>query len=132
MRLGIVMLNESSTVNDLKPINQSIVVPGSTKTVMFQLIDLDSTSKCPLRYIPVPGATITAKISSQNSTNTLNKFPVSAFAGDSSVFKFNLSTTETAQIGSVNLQITLTEGSEIKICHADAVIVASPNNPHWG
>ncbi|HUM42179.1 MAG TPA: hypothetical protein PKI14_04445 [Fervidobacterium sp.] len=132
MRLGIVMLNESSTVNDLKLISQSKVVPGSTKTIMFQLIDLDSTNKCPSRYIPNAGATITAKISSQNSTNTLNKFPVAAFAGDGSVFKFNLSTTETAQIGSVNLQITLTEGTDVKICYADSVIITSPNNPHWG
>jgi hypothetical protein len=125
MRLGIKMLNSSSTLNDLKFVNQVSINQGDTATIMFQLIDLDTNQ----RYIPATGAGVMAKIASSNSANVLNKVAVAAFADDKSVVKFSLTIDETKLLGSVNLQITLTEGSEVKSFVASSVIIPAPKSP---
>ena len=125
MRLGIKMLNSSSTLNDLKFINQVSINQGDTATVMFQLIDLDTNQ----RYIPSASSSVMAKIASSNSANVLNKIASVQFADDKSVVKFSLSSDETKLLGSVNLQITLTEGSEVKSFVASSVIIPSPKSP---
>jgi hypothetical protein len=125
MRLGIKMLNSSSTLNDLKFVNQISINQGDTATVMFQLVDLDTNN----RYIPAAGSGVTAKIASSNSANILNKVAATAFADDKSIVKFSLTVDETKLLGSVNLQITLTEGSEVKSFVASSVIILSPKSP---
>jgi hypothetical protein len=127
MRLGLKMLNSSSTLNSLSYLNQIQINPGDTAVVMFQLVDMDQNS---LRYIPSSPFSITAKISSSNDDNILNKIPTQPFSQDSSIFQFALNTTETKQLGSVNLNITLSEGASVKSALANSVIVASPKNPY--
>lgn len=128
MRLGIKMLNSSSQVNSLSYLNQVYVNPGDTATIMFQLVDLDQPDSP--RYMPAPGFTITAKISSFNDSNVLNKIPTQPFTQDASIFSFNLSTSESKQIGSNNLNIVLTEGSNVKSAIIDAGVIATPRSPY--
>ena len=128
MRLGIKMLNSSSTLNNLSYLNQIQVNQGDTAVIMFQLVDLDQESNP--RYMPAAGFTITAKISSSNDANILNKIPTQPFPQDSSIFQFSLTTSETKQLGSVNLNVTLTEGASIKSALGNSVIIPSPKNPY--
>lgn len=128
MRLGIKMLNSSSLINSLGFVNQVYVNQGDTAVIMFQLVDLDQGPDA--RYMPAAGYTITAKITSNNDANVISKIPTQAFVQDGSILKFSLTTAESKQIGSVNLNITLTEGSDIRSTIAKSVIIPMPRSPY--
>lgn len=131
MQLGIRMLNNNSTLNNLMFLNQVMINPGESATVMFQLVDLDQwpdKNLAPPRYIPISGASITAKITSINTANNLNKIPTNPFVDDRSIFSFTLSSAETLLAAGVNLQITLTESGNIKISNARSVLIMGPQS----
>lgn len=126
MKLGIKMLDSESTVNSLSYINQLEMLPGETATVMFQLIN-DATKQ---RYIPEAGATMSVQTFSINNANQLTKVPSQPFAADDrSIWSFTLSSADTSKLAGVNLQITLTEGANIKKVWAQSVIVVAPSTP---
>lgn len=131
MRLGIQMLNNSSLLNSLLYLNQIIVNPGETYTVYFQLADLDSQHgpNCPaLRYIPASGSSMSIKLTSINVANNITKIPFNPFPDDRSIWAFNLSAIETQYAAGINMRVTLTEGSSVKIAVADAVIIIGPKS----
>ncbi len=127
MKLNIQMLDQNSTVNNLKYINQVEVNPGDSATVIFQLIDDHAEGN---RYIPAAGATMTARLVSSNNNNVISKIPTQPFsADDRSIWSFTLSTAETAKASGVNLEIVLTEGANVKRFWAKSVFIVAPNSP---
>ncbi|MEM4360415.1 MAG: hypothetical protein QXT45_07805 [Candidatus Bilamarchaeaceae archaeon] len=126
MRLGIKMLDSDSTLNDLKYLNQVDIYPGETVTVMFQLINSQSGH----RYIPASGATLSAKMYSVNDANNITKAATNPFADDRSIWSFTLNAIETQKLAGVNLELTLTEGTNIKKTWGHAVIVVHPKSPY--
>lgn len=130
MRLGIKMLNNTSLLNSLQYLNQVQINPGETYTVYFQLVDLDASSTCPLRYIPATGAQMGIMLTSIDQAKNISKIPTNPFADDRSIWSFNLSSNETQYAAGVNLKVTLTEGANIKIAVADSVIVFGPRSPY--
>lgn len=132
MRLGIQMLNSSSTVNSVLPVNQVQINPGETGSVYFQLVDLDQKSgNCPaLRYLPMTGATLSVALTSLNAANNLTKMPTNPFPQDISIWSFNLSAGDTAIMAGINMKATLTEGASVKIANAEAVIIVGPKSAY--
>jgi hypothetical protein len=137
MRLGLVMLINSSTLNNLMYQNQAQVNPGENFTVMFQLIDLDQMQATNLapnaianRYIPSSGATMMAALTSFNVANSLSKIPINPFPDDRSVWAFNLNSAETAIMAGINLTVTLIDGSNVKIATGQAVIIVGPRSQY--
>jgi hypothetical protein len=125
------MLNNSSLLNSLAYLNQVIINPGETYTVYFQLVDLDQprVANAPgQRYIPVSGSTLSVQLNSINQANVITKIPSNPFADDRSIWSFNLSAAETAIAAGVNMNVTLTEGSLIRIARAEAVIIIGPTS----
>lgn len=125
MKLGIKMLDGDSTVNKLTYLNQVELSPGETGTIMFQLIDMVSGN----RYMPEAGATMTAKMVSTNNNNVISKIPSKPFATDGSIWSFPMSAVDSQKAAGVNLEIVLTEGSNVKKVWAQSVIVMMPNSP---
>ncbi len=125
MKLGIQMMDADSTLNNLIPLNQMELSPGETATVLFQLINSINHQ----RYMPASGATMTARMVSNNNANIISKSPTQPFADDKSIWSFPLSATDTVKVAGVNLEIVLTEGANIKKVWAQSVIIVSPNSP---
>lgn len=133
MKLGVRVLNSSSTLNNLMHLNQIEVSPGETVTVVMQLVDLTTVSesnRIGTRYIPASGATLSVVIQSNNSANVLTKAATQPFAEDGSIWQFTLSASETAQIGAMDLLVTLTEGASIKKANGKQTLIADSSSPY--
>jgi hypothetical protein len=134
MKLGIQMLDGDSTVNNLKYINQVEINPGETATVMFQIVDMTNKDMKgqSVRYMPQAGATMTARMVSVNSANTLSKIPLQPFAADGSIWSFAMSIADTTKAAGVNLEVVLTEGASVKRIWAQSVVIFGPQSPFRG
>jgi len=127
MRLGIKMLNSSSSLNNLQYLNQARINPGDTATIMFQLIDLDQGGQ---RYIPAMGATMAIKLVSIDNANVISKIPTIPFSDDRSIWSFNLMASETSIAAGVNMSVVLTQSSDIKSATAEAAVVFGPQSKY--
>jgi hypothetical protein len=132
MRLGIMMLDPSSTLNSLKYINNAQFTPGETGDVMFQLVDLDTPTGTNTwaRYMPTDAATVQATMTSNNSANTISKIASQAFPLDNSIWKFSLSSTDTTKLAGVNMKVSMTDGATVKISQGSNSIVVNPQSPY--
>lgn len=133
MKLGAIILDETSLLNDLKPKNQAEIIPGETAVVIFQLIDqlkVSSDSKWGQRYIPASGATLEATIKSLNSANTIVKGATQPFPDDKSIWQFTLTSAETQSMGGINMTLTLTEGASVRKALMNNVIIVAPQSPY--
>ena len=135
MRLGLRMLNSSSTLNTLLYVNQVNINPGETAVVMFQLVDLDSVDnfyqyqqKVYNRYMPAPSSLMTLALNSINVSNNLTKVPFQPFAQDPSIWAFNMSSYDTSVGAGVNMTVTLTETSKVSIATINAAILFGPKS----
>lgn len=132
MKLGLTMVDNVPTLNNLKYINQLSVTQGETADLYFQLIDVDTKdqkNQWGNRYMPASGATLQVVIKSVNDANTLTKTATMAFPSDDrSIWKISLSSTDTSNMAGINLQGTLTEGASIKIFNASNVLSVSNVN----
>lgn len=125
------MLDSNSTLNNLKYMNQIIITPGSTVTILFQLVDLDTVqeaNKFGNRYMPADGASLEIDIQSVNDVNSLNKVATQPFADDKSIWQFSLSATETEEMSGTNMKLTLTEGLNISVGKAKQVLIVEPTS----
>jgi hypothetical protein len=134
MRLGVRMLNNSSTLNNLMYVNQTRINPGETATIMFQLVDLDQQDvyqqKAPIRYIPLVGSQVTAALNSINQANNLSKIPSNPFTDDRSIWSFNLLASETQTMAGVNMSVNLVEGSAVRVATAEAAVIVGPSSKY--
>lgn len=133
MRLGIRMLSNNSSLNQLFYVNQVNVNPGENNyPIYFQLVDLDqqdpAQQKAPIRYIPISSATMSIVLNSLNVANTLTKIPSNPFPDDRSIWSFNLLAADTAIMAGINMTVTLTEGANIRIATAAAAILVGPKS----
>jgi hypothetical protein len=139
MRLGIKIIDPSSTLNQLKRIESLSIAPGETATLFFQLVDL-SQQGAP-RYVPQAGATVQVTLprSTQvvpgtlaNSRTyvdpTISRAAANAFgADDRSVWMTPFTTTDTAAMISNAVQIVLTEGASVSIASLSRAITMIGN-----
>lgn len=133
MRLGFRVLDSSSLLNNLQYLNQRIIYPGETTDIYVQLVDLNTVtdkSQWGTRWMPAVGATLSAKINSVNDLFTLSKTLTQPFAQDSSIWKFSLLATETANMAGINMDLTLTEGANVSIARGFNVIIMQPQSPY--
>lgn len=126
MRLDIKMLDPTSTLNDIEYINELEVYPGETTTVMFQIVNKSNG----IRYIPDSGAIVTVKLYSVNDVNNITKTATNPFVDDRSIWSFNLNAVETQKMAGVNMELTITEGTQIKKIWAQSVIIVYPRTPY--
>jgi hypothetical protein len=125
------MLSSNSTLNSLTYLNQVQITAGETATILFQFVDLDTVNQQNLignRYMacgssPAPYVNIT--ICSNNDANVIKKIASQPFSCDDSIWSFNMTTLETAAIGSINLSAVLIEGASVKIAQGNNVIIGS-------
>lgn len=123
MRLGIQLLDSSATLNRFKVVSVLTINQGETFDVFFQLVDQEQS----IRYVPAVGATCLVEVprlaeafgtlSNQrvNSDFSIRRGASNPFPDDRSIWKLTLSTTETANLMSSNIRVTITEGSVVKI-----------------
>lgn len=126
MRLDIKMLDPTSTLNDIEYINELEIYPGETTTVMFQIVNKSNG----IRYIPDSGAIVTAKLYSVNDVNNITKTATNPFVDDRSIWSFSLNAIETQKMAGVNMELTITEGTQIKKIWAQSVIIVHPRTPY--
>lgn len=126
MRLGLKMLDADSTVNDLKYLDEVDIYPGETATIMFQLVNNNTG----VRYIPASGATLSVKMYSVNDVNNITKMATNPFPEDRSIWQFTLNAIETQRISGVNVELTLTEGANVRKAWGHAVIIVHPKSPY--
>lgn len=126
MRLGIQLLDTSSTVNSMRKITEQSLRQGETVDVCFQLVDLDQAS---FRYIPGSSSTVFVEIPrfpEAFSTNanqrdikdfSVRRYVVPLFVDDRSTWKLSLSAVETSTLATGGMRVTITDGSNIKIAY---------------
>lgn len=131
MRLSIKLLNEDSTVNNLKYTKTIDISRGETLDVVFQLVDQDTGH----RYIPEAGSTVEITIlraavamsiagynERQTVDDTIKRQAVSAFSGDGSIYKIPLIASETSKMVSGSIKVTVEEGEKIRISQLNQAI----------
>ena len=130
MFLGGRMLKNVQNVNSWEVANEVKLREGNAATVYFQITDEEQASDLMngfgLRYMPASGSTMSVTISSINSANVLNKIATQPFPQDSSIWQFNILSTDKASQG--NLMFSLTENGIVKTgVIAKAVVLQSLN-----
>jgi hypothetical protein len=126
MKLDIKMLDgDQTTLNNLVYQNQTVIDPGETPTIEFQLVDSVSGN----RYMPASGATMQITLFSTNNANMINKVPSQPFPLDTSIWQFSLLSTESQNVAGVNMLVVLTEGASIKKIWGKSVFIVKPNSP---
>lgn len=131
MRLGIQMLSNSSTLNNLALLNSVTITPGEILDVYFELVDLDKqlVDNFYQRYIPQAGSTLSVQFFSNNNIGNLTKPAIQPFALDNSIFTISLTANDTGVIQGANMKVTLTEGATVKIAWGHNVINVLPTTP---
>ena len=128
MKLGLRMLDTLSGLNNLMYQNQTVIEPGDTATVYFQIVDMDRAQGLNYwqRYIPTTGATMSVKMTSLDAAKNITKIPTNPFADDRSIFSFQLSAAETRYAAGVNLSVTLVEGANVKKIEGKGLLIVGP------
>src|SRR5271166_1777148 len=108
MRLGFRVLDSSSTLNNLQYLNQRIIVPGETTTMLIQLVDLNTVTdknQWGTRYMPAIGATLNAAVNSVNDAYNLAKIMSQPFPQNPSIWQFNLLSYDTQNMAGINMTL---------------------------
>lgn len=131
MRLGIQILGSSASLNSFKPIQMVKVARGETLDIFFRLVDLDQDG---LRYIADTLATAIVNIprslqvlAGQGNTRStadysISRVAVNPFAGDRSIWKISILSSETVNFIGNSIRVTLNEPSAIRIATAASSI----------
>lgn len=124
MRLDVQLLNTGATLNSFSVLPTIEIFQGETVDLFFRIVDKDQKG---LRYIPASGATLNVEIarfpevfgtlSNQREIKdfSIRRAAVNPFADDRSIWKLPIAASETANMASGNVRLTLTEGSKISI-----------------
>lgn len=125
MRLGIKILNSDATINSFKQLPMLKIAQGETVNLVFQLVDIDQN----LRFIPSPGSTVQVSVPRNPLaipdptfiTNritvdySINRAAVQLFSQDASIWMIPLAATDTKNMTSSNINVTVNDGSSVKI-----------------
>lgn len=109
MVFSLQMLNSDATLNDFRDIGTHQIVRGADTTIIMRILQ---PNKDEIRYIPDAGATFSIDLLKSDDT-TLTKVPTQPFADDRSILQLTLTETETLDLISQNLNLQITEGSDI-------------------
>jgi hypothetical protein len=129
MRLKLKLVEHDSTVNNLQYVTQANIRKGETVEIVFQLVQENGQ-----RYIPVSGSTVELEIARNKvaigvnwnerevTDPSIKRAAVKAFSGDDSFWKVPLTTSETKNLISGSIKVTLTEGSKVRIAELTQAI----------
>jgi hypothetical protein len=130
MRLGLVMLDPNSTLNNLKYLREVYVNQGDTATILFQIVDLDTVDGNNLignRYVPTSISTMRVTVTSVNDAKTLVLPVAMAYPSDDrSVWQFSLTAYQTTMAAGINLSVVLTQGTLVNNIVARNVLFVNP------
>lgn len=124
MLLSAKMLNNVSSVNSYEVATQTAFTEGDLPVIYFKLIDSQSKVE---RYVPATGATLSITLKNVDTLKTVTKVATNPFVGDTSIWAVQFGSTDHVK-GTINLQITLTEGSVVTRGLVSAAILVQPFN----
>lgn len=129
MRLAIQLLDFIS-VNSFTNLNSVDIVKGETKDIYFQLMN-HSTG---LRYVPTAPTTVAVSIPRQTQITgdinnnrqyndySINKYATQASPSDGSIWKISLTSSDTTNMISAAMKVTVTEGVGVQIAILDQAV----------
>lgn len=118
MLLSARILYPISTVNNFQPASQFQMTEGDKVDIYFQIIDMSIDRNdqgfvpAGRRYIPATGATLSVLLDNVDDAKQITKTATNPFPGDTSIWKISINSTD-AIMGTVNMKLTLTEGSTV-------------------
>lgn len=118
MLLSLRILENVSGVNAFDYAQQARMTEGDVPTIYFQLVDLarDRADKgfvpAGRRYVPAAGATLSVVLDNVDGARKVTRAATQPYATDPSIWAVTLTTADTIR-GTVNMKVTLTEGSTV-------------------
>lgn len=118
MLLSARLLNNAVSVNSFEQVPRLVFGEGDAPAVFFQLIDktLDRHEQgyvpAGRRYVPAVDATLSVILDNLDDARKVTRAASQPFAQDPSIWKVQLLSTDTVR-GTINLKLTLTEGSVV-------------------
>lgn len=84
MRLGFILLDNVSDVNNFREVKELTLTEGNPTTLYFRIVQLErgANEEENLRYIPAAGASAQVKFDSIDDANDLDLVAVQPFAAD--------------------------------------------------
>lgn len=120
MLLSAKLLNSVANVNTFEYVDQLPFTEGDAPLdIYLQITDLSKDrlvqgfKPSGRRYIPAVGALLQVTIQNIDQSKTIVKSATQPFAGDTSIWKIQLLTTDPVINGTLSLTLKLTEGSTI-------------------
>jgi len=107
--MNAILLNSEASLNNFIQIGSVSYSPGEAVKVAFRLIN----DQLDIRLIPGATATVSVDIANADGTTTTKSATVIS-ADDRSMWSIDLDTTDTQNISGSNMEITLTDGADIK------------------
>ena len=124
MLLSAKILNNVANVNTFDISAQTTFTEGDLPTIYLQLIDSQSKLS---RYIPSTGATLVVTFKHVDNAKTFTKIATNPFPGDTSIWAFTFTSLDNVK-GTINLQLTLTEGAVVTRGLVNTAILVQPFN----
>lgn len=129
MRLGFILLDSVSDVNNFREVNELSLTEGNPGTLYFRIVQLDRSSdeeEQPLRLIPPIGATALVGFDSINDANDLTDLVASQpFAADDRSI-WSIPILAGYKIGPNSMSVKLTYGGNTYILEAVTELRQSP------
>jgi hypothetical protein len=121
MILSAQMLDNVASVNSFEATEAVCFVESDPQDVYLQLVDLTKH----FRYMPAAGATLQVVVDNIDDGKKITRFATQPFSQDPSIWKLTIMASDSVR-GTVNLRLTLTEGSAIRRGQVQAALRVSP------
>jgi hypothetical protein len=130
MRLGIMVLDPATTLNNLKYLPAATFSPGDTGEMWMQLVDLDSPvgTNAFTRFMPAAGATLTVSFFSNSDANAFTKTAVQPLPVDPSIWKISLLAGDTTIMAGCNIGLRLVQGAIVTNAIVRNVVSVNPQS----
>jgi hypothetical protein len=133
MLLSARLLNNVTDVNHFDSVMAQEMNQGGQTQVYFQLIDLSQDcerSPRGRRYVPGAGAMLSVIVQHLDNAKKLVKTATQPFpTTDPSIWSFVINSTDTSVRGTVDLVLTLSEGTVVRNCRLQGALRVTPIVP---
>jgi len=130
MRLGIRVITNYQNINSFTFAQEWLIRSGDTKTLYFQLVDLDTPDQ--IRYMLPSGSSVTVYFPSVGA-DSLEKIAVQADVLDSSIWGVSIIDTDQLSSGSVYFDVVINGVSnEFAVSQVLNIELNGANGANWG